>query len=114
MYRRRRLSEGEAALFPARRSLRHGDGSQVFGYDNLELLYRGMPIEWVSFFKYLGTHLADTDVHWYPRDMALTNARKADGIIKSVAGSTVVLPAYRLTILHQSLSSSLATVNAAA
>ena len=73
-----------------------------------------MRIEWVSFFKYLGTHLADTDVQCYPRDMALTNARKADGTIKSVAGSTLVLPSYRLRMLHQSLASSLGMVNAAA
>ena len=114
LYQRKRLAEGEGALFTFKRPFCNGDGSTIFRYEELELLYRGMLDEWVSIFKYLGTHLVDTDVLCYPRDMALTNARKADGTIKSVAGSTLVLPSYRLGMLHQSLASSLALVNAAA
>jgi len=99
-----------------RRTLRRGGGSTVFAWEPLSLMYRDSPVEWVSTFKYLGSTVAETDIqHMHmPRDIALSNARKADGIVKSVAGSTVVFPSHRLVFLHQSLSSSLATVNAVA
>ena len=85
-----------------------------FAWEPLTLLYRGAPIEWVSVFKYVGTTIADNDVRNVPMQIAFANAGKADGITKSIAGSTVVLPPFRLVHLHQSLASSLATVNAAA
>ena len=53
LYRRTRLSEGEGAPLPFKRTLRNGDGSSIFSYEELQLLYRGLPVEWASIFKYL-------------------------------------------------------------
>ena len=92
-----------------------GNGLPVLASELRHLMYRGSPIECVSsVFKYFGTTLADTDVRTMPMQIALANARKADGIVKSTAGSTVGLLVFRMVHLHQSRSSSLATVSAVA
>ena len=109
LYHRDRYNMRSVIAHFFERRLRHGNGFPVFGWEPLSLLYKGSPIDWVAIFKYLGTTLADTDVRGVPMEIALANGRWYS---KSTAGSTVALPAFRLVHLHQSLSSSLATVNA--
>ena len=115
LFRRMRFVQRSAAAHFFAWLLRRGDGSPVFAWEPLSLMYRGDPVEWVSVFTYLGTTVAvaDTDIREVLRGIAMANVRKANGIVKSVAGSTVVMPTFRLAHLHQSLASSLATVNAA-
>ena len=99
LYHRDRYNMRSVIAHFFERRLRHGNGFPVFGWEPLSLLYKRSPIDWVAIFKYLGTTLADTGVRGVPMEIALANGRWHS---KSTAGSTVVLPAFRLVHLHQS------------
>jgi hypothetical protein len=114
LFRRVRYDARSSEAIVAPRGLRRAGGDPLFALEPLRLAYRGGMVDWVSLFKYLGSMLADTDFTRMPMTCALANARKAEGIVKSVAGSTVVMPVQRLLQMQQSLGTSLATVNAVA